>query len=210
MKIHRALVTTVVLALIILIGCATTYKEGDQTVAGIQNVEKEARVIRAQVDATVAALNDMFNNQEGGLKMQFETYSKSIDDMEAQAKRLEKRVDAMKSKKAAYLQQWENQMATIQSEAVRQTAEQRRQSVEQMFTNVQREMDAAGEAFRSFMSKLNDIRTAMNMDLNRNGLNAMRPIADQARADAKVVNTRIDAAISELSQAAAALAATGG
>lgn len=210
MKIHRALGPTAVLALIMLIGCATTYREGTQTVAGIQNVEQEARVARAQVDATVAALDDMFNDQQGDLKTQFETYSKSINNLEAQARRVRNRVDTMKSRKAAYLQQWEKQMAMIESEAVRQTAEQRRQSVEQMFTNVQREMDAAGEAFQSFMSKLNDIRTAMNMDLNRNGLNAMRPIADQARADAKIVNARIDVAISELSQAAAALAATGG
>ena len=45
----------------------------------------------------------------------------------------------------------------------------------------------------------------MNMDLNRNGLDAMRPIADQAKADAKVINIRLDAAISALSKAGTAL-----
>ena len=120
MKIHRVLGPTAFLAFIILIGCATTYKEGTQTVAGIQNVEQEARVARAQVDTTIAALDDMFNNQQGDLKMQFETYSKSIDDMEAQAKRVRNRVDTMKSRKAAYLQQWDKQMTTIESKAVRQ------------------------------------------------------------------------------------------
>ena len=60
------------------------------------------------------------------------------------------------------------------------------------------------------MKKLNDIRTAMNMDLNRNGLDAMRPVADQAKADAKVINDRLDAALSELSKAVEALSASGG
>ena len=111
----------------------------------------------------------------------------------------------MKSKKDDYLQQWGNQMATIESETVRQTTEQRRQTVEEMFADVQRELDEAGKVFQPFMSKLNDIRTAMNMDLNRNGLNAMRSIADEARADAKVINARLDAVISVLSNAATAV-----
>ena len=79
-----------------------------------------------------------------------------------------------------------------------------------MFDNVQKEMEAAGKVFDPFMKKLNDIRTAMNMDLNRNGLTAMRPIAEQAKADAKMINTRLDAAISELSKAVKSLSASGG
>ena len=101
-------------------------------------------------------------------------------------------------------------MATIKSDSVRQTSEQRRKSVEKMFSTVQRELDAAGESFQPFMDNLNDIRTAVNMDLTRNGLTAMLPVADKARNAGKMVNARIDAAISALNNAATALAATGG
>ena len=193
-----------------LVGCAQPYKEGSQTASSIQKVEQEAQAGKEHVNSTVAALDDMFNNQQGDLKEQFKTYSKSIDKLESQANRVKKRVDAMVSQKADYLQQWETQMATIESKTIRQTAEQRRKSVEEMFTNVQREMNAAGKVYDPFISKLNDIRTAMSMDLNRNGLNAMRPIADKAKADAKVINARLDGAISALSKAATALAANGG
>lgn len=210
MKIYRLLGFTVVMALVMMVGCAKTYKEGSQTASRIQSVEQEARVGKEQVNSTVAALDDMFNNEQGDLKEQFKTYSKSIDKLESQANRVQKRVDTMASTKADYLQQWDAQMATIESKTVRQTAQQRRKSVEAMFTSVQSEMDAAGKVFDPFMSKLNDIRTAMNMDLNRNGLKAMRPIADQAKADAKVINTRLDGAISALTKAATALSASGG
>ena len=210
MKTYRLLGFTILIALMIPIGCAQTYKEGSQTAASIQNVEREARVGKEQVNSTIAALDDMFNNQQGDLKEQFKTYSKSIDTLESQSKRVRKRVETMASQKADYLQQWDAQMAAIQSETVRQTTEQRRKSVEEMFANVQKEMEAAGKVFDPFMSKLNDIRTAMNMDLNRNGLDAMQPVAEQAKADAKVINTRLDAAISELSKAVKALSASGG
>lgn len=210
MNSYKLIVFAILIALMVPIGCAQTYKEGSQTAASIQNVEKEAWVGKQQVTSTVTALDDMFNNEQGDLKEQFKTYSKSIDDLESQSKRVKKRVETMTSQKADYLQQWDAQMATIESEAVRQTAEQRRKSVEQMFDNVQKEMEAAGKVFDPFMKKLNDIRTAMNMDLNRNGLAAMRPIAEQAKADAKMINTRLDAAISELSKAVKALSASGG
>ena len=210
MKTYRLLGFTILIALMIPIGCAQTYKEGSQTAASIQNVEREARIGKEQVNSTIAALDDMFNNQQGDLKEQFKTYSKSIDTLESQSNRVKKRVEAMASEKADYLQQWDAQMAAIQSETVRQTAEQRRKSVEEMFANVQKEMEAAGKVFDPFMSKLNDIRTATNMDLNRNGLDALRPVAEQAKADAKVINTRLDAAISELSKAVKALSASGG
>lgn len=210
MKQYKVLGFAVVVALIVISGCAKTFKEGSQTAASIQSVEQEARIGKEKVNTAVANLDNLFNNQTGDLKKQFEAYSKSIDDLESQAQVVRKRVDTMASEKAKYLQQWENQMATIESEAVRQTAEQRRQSVEKMFGDVQREMDAAGQAYRPFISKLNDIRTAMNMDLNRNGLGAMKPIADKARADSSIINGRLDAAISVLSDAAKALSSSGG
>jgi len=210
MKIYRLFGFTVVMALIMLVGCAQPYKEGSQTASSIQKVEQEAQAGKEHVNSTVAALDDMFNNQQGDLKEQFKTYSKSIEKLESQASRVKKRVDAMVSQKADYLHQWDAQMATIESKTILQTAEQRRKSVEEMFTNVQREMNAAGKVYDPFISKLNDIRTAMSMDLNRNGLNAMRPIADKAKADAKVINARLDGAISALSKAATALAANGG
>ena len=210
MKSRRVFELTVVMAFMTLIGCAQTYKEGSQTAASIQNVEQEAYVGKQQINATITSLDDMFNNRQGDLKEQFKTYSKSLDNLQSQANRVKKRVDTMASQKAAYLQQWDAQMATIESEAVRQTTEQRRKSVEQMFANVQKEMEEAGKVFDPFMKNLNDIRTAMNMDLNRNGLDAMRPIAEQAKADAKVINARLDAVLSELGKAVQALSASGG
>jgi len=198
------------MALVVLAGCAKTYKEGGKAAASIQKVEQEAMVGKERVNSTVAALDDMFNNQQGDLKQQFKTYSKSVDKLESQAKRVRKQVDNMASQKVAYLQQWEAQMETVESASIRQTAEQRRKSVEGMFVNVQSEMAAAGKVFDPFMSKLNDIRTAMNMDLNRNGLTALRSVADQAKADAKVINSRLDGAISALSKASSALTTSGG
>ncbi len=101
--------------------------------------------------------------------------------------------------------EWDKQMASIESENIRQTAEQRKQNVEKMFANVQHEMEKAGETYQPFISKLNDIRTAMNMDLNRNGLSAMLPTAEKAKLDAAVINSKLDAAISALSDASKAL-----
>ncbi|MFT5698516.1 MAG: hypothetical protein ACI8ZB_001371 [Desulforhopalus sp.] len=209
MILYRFFGVTIVMALVILAGCAGTFKEGSQTADSIQNVEREALVGKNLVNSTITALDDMFNNKEGDLKKQFETFSKSVDKLDSQAKRVKKRVETMASQKAVYLQQWDEQMATIESSAIRQTAEQRRTSVEKMFVDVQSEMDAAGKVFQPFMSKLNDIRTAMNMDLNRSGLDAMRSIAVEAKADAKMINNSLDGAISSLNQAVTALTASG-
>jgi len=210
MKKYKVLEFTFIIALILVAGCAKTFKEGSQTAASIQNVEQEARIGKEKINSAVSAMDQMFNDQQGDLKKQYEAFSESIKDMESQANIVSKRVDTMESKKAEYLQQWEQQMAAIESESVRQTAEQRRQSVEEMFNNVRMELDAAGKVYQPFVSKLNDISTAMNMDLNRNGLNAMRPIADKARADANIINSRLDAAISALSQAVKALTTSNG
>lgn len=210
MKINRLIGITIAIALVTMIGCSKTFKEGTKTATSIQKVEREARVGQEQVNATIASLEDMFNNQEGDLKEQFKSYSKSLDKLDSQAKRVKKQGDNMASAKADYLQQWDAQMATIESKDIRQTGEQRRKNVEEMFTKVKSELDAAGTVFDPFMSKLNDIRTAMSMDLNRNGLNAMRPVANEAKADAMIINKRLDGAISTLSKAATALSSTGG
>lgn len=206
MKKFTLLGFTAVLALIFMVGCAgKAHKEGSQAAASIQNVEREARVAKNNVNATVTSLDALFNNPKGNLKKQFRTYSKSVDDLEKQAKRVKDRNNTMISRKSDYLEEWDNQMAGIESDNIRQTAEQRRQKVEEMFAKVQSELKKAGEAYDPFINKLNDIRTAMNMDLNRNGLNAMLPIAQNAKIDAVNINSKLDAAISALREASKAL-----
>ncbi|WP_163337603.1 DUF2959 family protein [Desulfopila sp. IMCC35008] len=211
MKTREVLILRVILivAVMFIAGCGgKNYKEGSEAADSIQDVEQEAIVVRERVNATVKALDNMFTNK-GNLKKQFKTYIKSLDELESQEKRTRKRIKTMASRKADYLKRWESQMATIDNKTLRQTAQQRRRSVEEMFANVKKEMEAADRVFDPFIQKLKDIQTAMNMDLNRNGLNAVRSVAVEAKEDARKINGRLDAAISELSRAVKALSTKG-
>ena len=209
MKIKKLLAVTLVVCSGVLCGCAKNYKEGTRTAAGIQNVGQEALAGKSLVETTVAALDDLFNNEQGNIKDQFKTYSKAVNNLESQSRKVRKRVETMASRKADYLKQWDAQMTQIDSVAIRQTAEQRRIHVEEMFSKVHNELDVAAKSFRPFMSKLNDIKTALNMDLNRNGLNALKPVANQAKVDARIVTTHLDKVISTLDETAQALTGNG-
>ncbi|WP_028582361.1 DUF2959 family protein [Desulfogranum japonicum] len=194
------------LAMVFVAGCTkTSYQEGIQAADSIQSVEQELRVGKKQIETTTKAMEAMFMARGPHLKKQFRVFSDSIDDLEKSRKTVAKRLDTMRKKKADYLKQWSEQMQTIESAAIRETSEKRRENVEQMFATVQGELSAVGETFAPFMGKLNDIRTALNMDLNENGLQAMRSIADKAKSDAQNITTRLDTTISVLKSTVSAL-----
>ncbi len=206
MKTFYTLTLAGFLIMTFVVGCGKkSYDEGTQAALSIQNVEQELRMGKKQIESTMNAMEAMFAARGDHLKKQFKVYSDSVDDLEKLRKTVTKRLDTMVKKKADYLKQWSEQMQTIENTSIRETSEKRMASVEQMFASVQTEISTIGETFNPFMKKLNDIRTAMNMDLNVNGLQAMRPIADQAQADADTIAAGLDSAVSVLNSAVQAL-----
>ena len=90
----------------------------------------------------------------------------------------------MKSRGAAYFEQWSQDLATIQNENIRSRSETRQQEVASRFQEIASSYTEVKTAFQPFISDLRDVQRFLSTDLTPGGLAAARKIAAKATVDA--------------------------
>ncbi len=171
-------------------GCSTSpsssknYNRAGKTSTSLQDTAVSIDKGEMQIDAVLVALSDLVNNPGSDLKPQFKQFEGSVDKLSSLAKDVREQAVAMQEKGAAYFQQWDADLATIQDEDIRSRSTERKNTVATRFDRVRSSYATTNAAFVPFMSRLTDVRTALTTDLTNGGLNSVRRAADQADIDA--------------------------
>ena len=171
-------------------GCSSSpsssknYHKAGKTSTSLQETAVSIDKGEVQIDAVLVALSDLVNNPGSDLKPQFKQFEASVDKLSALAKDVREQAAAMQAKGAAYFQQWDADLATIQDEDIRSRSTERKNAVAARFDRVRSSYAVTNAAFVPFMSRLTDVRTALTTDLTSGGLGSIRGAADQAKADA--------------------------
>lgn len=170
----------------ILASCASAnYKQSASTASALSDSANRVSQGGVLIDQTLAALDDLVNNPQPDLRQQFKTFSASVDELAATDKDVGGKAEDMKAKGAAYFERWDQELAKIQNEDIRNRAESRKQDVAGRFHRIAAHYDEAKTAFRPFMSDLRDVQRFLATDLTTGGLSAAKSFAAKANADAK-------------------------
>lgn len=172
-----------VAALAVLAGCAShNYDQGTATAAGLQASADKIAAADGQLDATLAALNDLVNNPQPDLRPQYNKFSDNVDDLGTLAKHVADSVATMRKNGKAFFAAWNEQLATIQNEDIRNLSAARQQEVSAEFLNVKRSYAQAEIAFKPFMADLRDLQKYLGTDLTPAGVAAMQNATVKANA----------------------------
>lgn len=168
----------------LLAGCATKgYNQADRTAATLQTAAQRVDQGTGQLSATLTALTNLANNPGGDLKTQFATFDQNLRQLASVTKDISAKAAAMQKRGAAYFQTWDEELAKIQNEDIRQRSAQRRSEVMAQFEGVKTSYIAARDALGPLVSELNDIRTALSADLTAQGLAAIQGSVSKAQSD---------------------------
>lgn len=170
-------------------GCATSsassnYDKAAKTSTSLQKTALSVDKGELQIDAALVALSDLVNNPGADIKPQFKKFEAAVEKLDELSKDVRDQAVAMQEKGAAYFQQWDADLATIQSEDIRSRSTDRKNAVAARFDRVRASYAVTRDAFVPFMSRLTDVRTALSTDLTSGGLASVRTVADQAKEDA--------------------------
>lgn len=127
-----------------------------------------------QIDATMASLHDLVDRPAADLTVQRSAFEKNLGELETTAKDLSETSADMQAKGSAYFAQWEQQVASIQNEDIREQSADRRKTIEASFSKVRKEYEESKESFDPLLNDLRDIRTALRADLTLNGIDSMK------------------------------------
>jgi uncharacterized protein (DUF3084 family) len=166
-------------------GCASSdnYKQASKTSTSLQEAADKIAVGNAKIDTTLGSLNDLVNNPQGDMVGKFNRYSACVDDLQSSSQQINNSVSDMKADSDSYFKNWDDQLATINNEDIKNRSEQRKQDVESKFSNIKQGYSETQKAFQPFMSDLKDIQTALRTDLTTGGISSVQSAAAKANAD---------------------------
>jgi hypothetical protein len=162
-------------------GCATTgYEKADSTATTLSMSSDMVAKGNVLIDETLVNLNDLVSHPGPDLHKQFNDFNNSVNELGLTARDITVKSERMKVQGAAYFKNWDNEMAKIKNEDIRQRSEARKNEVSAHFNRITRLYEEAKAAFVPYMSDLRDVQKFLSVDLTSGGLLAIRDIVAKA------------------------------
>jgi methyl-accepting chemotaxis protein len=147
---------------------------GQDTGSSITKAADQIDLGIKQLEATMLSLHDLTDRPAADLTVQRSAFEKNLSELEGTAKEVSETSAEMQAKGQAYFAQWEQQVASIQNEDIREQSADRRKTIEATFTKVRKEYEESKESFDPVLNDLRDIRTALRADLTLNGIDSLK------------------------------------
>jgi len=177
----------------LLAGCATSgYESGNKTAKNIQKAADKIGALSTQVDATLAALNDLVAHPQPDLRPQFKTFTAKMKTLDNSAKEITKARMAMGDEGKEFLAKWDAEVAQINNEDIKARSENRKAEVTAKLQAIKRSYAEAEVAFKPFAGDLRDIEKYLSVDLTTGGLAAMKDVVTQASVHATPLKQSLD------------------
>jgi hypothetical protein len=197
-----------VFGLLVWAGCAGSksgYKQADRTGSRIAKFRADVVSIKGAVEETVYTLGDVMEQASLDPRKAFNRFSKAIDRLEAADEKAQRRADRMREEGKEFFAEWEQEVAAMQNEEIKQLAAQRREELDQAFRNISRVIVDLKDTFRPWMSDVQDLATLLSRDLTVEGIHAARKVIATTQTSSAAVQKALDDLVNELNTVEALL-----
>jgi chromosome segregation ATPase len=189
-------------ALAPITGCNSPGGKGpalsSEAASSAQTVRDELLKGDSQLDATIAAFNDLTTNPRPDLQPQYRKFATELDKLEGAADRVASRNQSLKSRAESYFDAWSKQSEQIKSENVRAMSAERRAAAQQALAKLNAEYSTGKAQLRALLGDLRDAQLYLGHDLTAEGVTNAKPLAAKATADAAKVKEQLQVVLAEL------------
>ena len=191
----------------VLIGCAST--EAARKAPTPRDDFKEYRqiVVQAmgQVDTAMRALDEISAQANRDPRPAYEAFAKAVHRLEVDSIKMRAHTQAMRARGDAYFEHWENYLAGVNNEQVRQLAEQHRADLKQSFQQAQTASQQVREVFRPFLSDLQKLRAVLEADPSLARIDSAKGVILAAQDKGRQVQQGLDRILAEMNSMTAML-----
>jgi hypothetical protein len=176
-----ALATTLAL----LAGCAShSYDKGAATSKALSSTADSISLVSTNVNGVLAALNNLTFKSAGDLRDQYDAFVSASKDLDSSTANLDSKVASLRSTAADYLNNWTNQMASIQNPELLKRSSDRKDEVSGKISDVETSYQGVTNSLAPFTADVKDIQTYLGTDLTPTGLNTIKDIVSKTKVDA--------------------------
>lgn len=207
-KIVGLIVATAVIGSVTLLGgCATMRGEkvAKAPTEELQKAQADMKQAIVQVDATTASLDTLVKQDQVALKKAFDQFSENVNQMENVSNRIDGNVSELRSEGREYFTELQQQEMNYTDSNLRQASSERRAQLDRVYSRVPQTTNQLNQALTAYVADLKQIQTYLSTHLTPAGVEAMRPVAQQAMAKGENVKQLAEPAITATSQALTAM-----
>jgi hypothetical protein len=158
-----------------------------------------------EVKVTLRALDEVTTHADDGLKKAVEEFGKTAHRLEVDSIKIRARAQAMRMRGDAYFEQWQQNIAKINSEQVRTRAEQHSEQLQEDFKQIHAAAQSAREGFKPFLADLRRLRAQLETDTSLASVDSAKTLILKTREDGHNVEQHIAEILAELNSVAATL-----
>jgi chromosome segregation ATPase len=172
-------------AVSILAGCAaeTGVDRAGKASASMTEFSNNIKGGQKQVDAVVVAMNGLTAAKDD-LKPAFDKYLAELDRTESYAANLRADADEVKEKGRAYFKKWEEELAQIKDEELRNKAKARAEERSKEYSQIEVVIGTAKGKWASLSTALKDVKQYLSNDLTQKGVSSLSGTFTKANLDA--------------------------
>ena len=174
------------------------------TLSDMKDLRAELAEGRGAVNGATTALQELAT-EGGDMAAEFKNFDKAVDAVEKQSTRVRKITDSIIKRRDAFLQSWDESLATMQNESMRASASERREKVVSTFRDLQESGQETRRTFDAWMSDVVDARTYLENDLNPAGVKSLDKSIESIVEGADDVNEGMDDLVKKLDEVIEAL-----
>jgi hypothetical protein len=204
----RPTLASLIVPVLLTTACAST----DKGAAAGKTVSQAADQITkgiTDLDATLASLKGLTASTGPDLPAQFKSFCSNLSSLESTAKDVADLAAKMGARSQEYIAQWDQQIATVQNEDIRERSVDRRQTIAAGFKKIQDEYGEVRDEFKPLLDKLTDVRTALTTDLTLDGVKSIKGTVDDIEDDSDDVKESLQELASKFNELGVKLSRTG-
>ncbi len=186
-------------------GYAAGYKLADKIGASIAEFRDEILNVSKQVNATMAALDQVTQTAATDPRKAYKEFSKSVPRIDDAANKAKKRGEDIKARGQAYFQDWEKELGSLNNPEIRALAEERKVQLQASFDSIKVVMTPAREQFSAWLADLKDLDKYLGTDLTVAGVDAAKAQIEKTKTEGQAVQVSMDKVIAELNTIVATL-----
>lgn len=203
MKMNRLPQIASVLLLVgmfaLITGCASRgYHTGERTATTLQSLATRIEMAGRQMDIAVTELDGLVNSPQPDLRPQFDRFTAAVGQLNTLATNLTKADAEVQARSKLHAQNWDQEVAAIQNESIRASAQARKAEVLSRFDSVRSSCLAVQTALGPVQSDLRDLQHFLNSDLTMGGLATIKDTATRIGRNAAPARESVAKLVAEL------------
>lgn len=165
-----------IIAAFVITSCASTgMQRSEDTRTTMETMDNDIEEASWLLDATSSSLEALMKPGQTDIKQAFDTYSKNVEKMVAMEKKFAKHAEEMKARGIDYFEEWEKEGTEYENPQIQQLSDERRAALGEIYDKIAENSIGVNEAFKDYVSDVEEIKTFLSNDLTKKGISAIGP-----------------------------------